>query len=202
MSGGEEASDPDLVARALRGQDHAFTLLMRRHKAGVYRFARRYVGQVDAALEVTQETFVAAWRALARYDGTRPFDVWLRAIAINKCRDRARRLAVRRVVFGEKHADSPEAQRQADPAPRADTTMADAEQRAALDAAIARLPANLKAALLLTHFEERSQREVADILGVSIKTVETRVYRARQRLTDMLARSDFREGSPRAGRTP
>lgn len=182
--GGED--DLALARRAAGGEDRAYTLLMRRHKEALYRFVRRYVGEADAAYEVTQEAFVAAWRALDRFDGRRPFPTWLRSIALNKCRDRARRLAVRRIVLGETHAESPEALRQADAGPTPEAALAGAEQRRALDKAIARLPAKLKEPLLLTYFDEMSQQEAADVLGVSVKTVETRVYRARRQLADML----------------
>ena len=187
MSVGADGSDPDLVARALRGEDHAFTLLMRRHKEGIYRFVRRYVRDADAAVEVVQETFVAAWRALGRFDERRPFPVWLRAIALNKCRDCGRRQLVRRLAFGDKDAESPEAQRQADPGPDGEAVLVAAQRRAALSAAISRLPAKLKEPLLLTYFDDLSQQEAADLLGISVKAVETRIYRARQRLADELS---------------
>ena len=106
MTPAADDSDADLVGQALGGDDHAFTLLMRRHKAGLYRFVRRYVGDADGAVDVVQESFVAAWRALRRFDGRRPFGVWLRAIALNKCRDRGRRQLVRRLAFGDKDAES------------------------------------------------------------------------------------------------
>lgn len=186
MIGADEESDAALAARAARGEDHAFTLLMRRHKGGLYGFVRRYVGDTDAAYEVVQESFVAAWKALGRYDRARPFGVWLRAIALNKCRDRGRRQAVRRIVLGEKDAESPEAQRQADPAPDAEAVLVSAQRRAALDAAIAKLPAKLKEPLILTYFDELSQQQAGKLLGVSAKTVETRVYRARQKLAQIL----------------
>ena len=98
----EDETDADLVLRARGGEDRAFTTLMRRHKPSLYGFVRRYVGDADAAVDVVQETLVAAWKALARFDDRRAFPVWLRAIALNKCRDRARRLAVRRFILGEK----------------------------------------------------------------------------------------------------
>lgn len=186
--GGE--SDADLAARAVRGEDHAFTRLMRRHRPGLYSFVRRYLGETDAATDVVQESFVAAWKALGRYDSRRPFGVWLRVIALNKCRDRGRRLAVRRVVFGEKDADSPEAQRQADPAPDAEASLLETQRRAALGRAIASLPMQLKEPLLLTYFEDLSQQQAADLLGISAKAVETRVYRARLKLAQALAISD------------
>ncbi|MDP3853344.1 RNA polymerase sigma factor [Phenylobacterium sp.] len=186
MIGTDEESDAELAARAARGEDHAFTLLMRRHKGGLYGFVRRYVGDADAAYEIVQESFVAAWRALSRYDGLRPFGAWLRAIALNKCRDRGRRNTVRRIILGEKDAESPEAQRQADPSPDAESVLVSVQRRAALDAAIAKLPAKLKEPLILTYFEELSQQEAGRLLGVSAKTVETRVYRARQKLAQIL----------------
>lgn len=184
---GADRDDLDLARQAAGGQDRAFTLLMRRHKEGLYRFVRRYVGEPDAAYEVVQETFVAAWKAVGRFDGRRPFATWLRAIALNKCRDRGRRLAVRRAILGERDLDSPEAQSRADPGATPEEALARTQAVARLDRAIARLPAKLKEPLLLTYFEEMSQQEAGDLLGVSAKTVETRVYRARQQLAVLLS---------------
>lgn len=185
-----EESDADLVRRARQGEDQAFTTLMRRHAPALYGFVRRYVGEGDTA-DVVQESFVAAWKALARYDAGRSFPVWLRAIALNKCRDRARRLAVRRLVLGEKDEQSPEAQARPDPGPHGEESLVAAQRRAALQQAIQRLPAKLKEALLLTYFEDLSQQEAADILGVTVKTIETRIYRARQRLAELLEHSEI-----------
>ncbi len=190
MTGSDEASDAELTRRALAGEDHAFTLLMRRHKGWLYRFVRRYVGDADAAYEVVQESFVAAWRNLARDDAGRSFTSWLRAIALNTCRDRGRRETVRRVFFGadpggEEVAAAP------DPQPGADSSLIAAERRRALDRAIAMLPAKLKEPLILTAFEELSQQAAGDLLGVSAKTIETRVYRARRRLAELLNVEDL-----------
>lgn len=189
MTGSDEESDAELARRALDGEDHAFTQLMRRHKGWLYRFVRRYVGDADAAYEVVQESFVAAWRNLGRYDAGRSFASWMRAIALNKCRDRARRLAVRRFILGEKDDQSSEAQAQADPAPDGEESVVSAQRRAAVQKAIDRLPTKLKEPLLLTYFDELTQQEAALLLGVSVKTVETRVYRARQQLAELLDRS-------------
>lgn len=186
MTDGDADTDAGLAARAARGDEHAFTLLMRRHKGRLYGFVRRYVGDADAAFEVVQETFVSAWKALARYDSGRPFAVWLRAIALNKCRDRGRRDAVRRLIFGDVDPESAEAQRQADPSPSAEATLLATHRREALWGAIASLPAKLKEPLLLTYFDDLSQQEAADLLGISVKAVETRIYRARRKLSEQL----------------
>ena len=185
----DEETDADLVLRARNGDDRAFTRLMRRHNPPLYGFVRRYVADADAAVDVVQETFVAAWKALARFDGQRAFPVWLRAIALNKCRDRARRLAVRRLILGEKDEQSPEAQAQPDPAPDGEDSIVSAQRRALVQKAIDRLPIKLKEPLLLTYFDELTHQEAASLLGVTVKTIETRVYRARQRLAELLDRS-------------
>ena len=83
-----EATDAELVARVLRGEDAAFTALMRRHKSWLYLFIRRHTPTSEDAWDILQDSFASAWKALKRYDPTRPFDVWLRRIALNKCRDR------------------------------------------------------------------------------------------------------------------
>lgn len=177
-----EASDADLARRAAGGEERAFSLLMGRHKDPLHRFARRLTGDADQAYEIAQQTFVSAWGAIGRYDG-RAFDVWLRAIALNKVRDAGRRRAVRRLFNGGED----EAAAVADPAPSAEDRLIDRERLSALDRAIAGLPHGLKAPLVLTVFEGRSQAEAGTILGLNAKAVETRVYRAKRRLAALLS---------------
>lgn len=183
---GEEDEDGVLARRAAQGDDLAFSRLMRRHKGWLHAFARRHLGDADAALDVVQESFVAAWKALDRYDPARPFSTWLGAIALNKCRDRGRRLMVRRLILGERSIDAPGALDYADPAAGPEGETLRSERLARLEAAIARLPERLKEPLILTSLEGLSQQEAAELLKVSVKTVETRVYRARKRLAEWL----------------
>ena len=91
-----ECSDGELAALALAGRQAAYRELLGRHREPVFRLVRGSIGDSDAALDVTQEAFIAAFSALKSYDGTRPFKTWVSRIAINKCRDWARRRAVRR----------------------------------------------------------------------------------------------------------
>ncbi|MDO8912121.1 MAG: sigma-70 family RNA polymerase sigma factor [Phenylobacterium sp.] len=157
-----------------------------RHKEPLYRLLRRYLGDIDEAYEATHEAFIAAWSALGRYDPERPFGAWLRTIAINKARDRGRRIAVRRLIFGSRSFEDSEAQVRPDAAVSADEAMIEQEQLAELDRAIARLPLALRAPLILTAIEGRPQQEAGDILGISAKSIETRVYRARKLLAQTL----------------
>ena len=192
MTGAEPEPDSELVRRARAGEHRAFSLLMGRHKHWVYRFVRRYVGDVDEAYDVTQDAFVAAMSNLHRYDPGRPFEAWMRRIALNKCRDRARRESVRR-AFGLSRRGPEETEAVADPAAGADRTLAAGSALKALDQAIAALPASLKEPLVLTALEGLSQKEAGEVLGLSAKAVEVRVYRAKRQLAETLDREHMAE---------
>lgn len=156
-------------------------------KADLYRFIRRYVGDEAEAHDVLQETYASAWLAMRRYDPARPFDVWLRSIALNKCRDWSRRRSVRRVVRGVMALDAPEATAVGEDVPMPEARLDDQRRAQDLQHALSELPDALKAPLLLATLEGRSHAEVASILGITPKAVETRIARARKKLVDALA---------------
>ena len=187
MTGVETETDSDIVRRARAGDQRAFSQLMNRHKHWVYRFVRRYVGDADEAYDVVQDAFVAAMSNLHRYDPERPFDVWLRRIALNKCRDRGRRDAVRR-AFGLSRKGPEETEAVADPSAGAEETLASGAALKALDQAISALPASLKEPLVLTVLEGMSQKEAGVLLGLTAKAVEVRVHRAKKQLAELLDR--------------
>lgn len=185
------ADDPDdatLAAQALAGRQAAYGALMRRRRDAVYRLARGHVGDADAAMDIVQESFVAAFAALARYDGRRPFRGWIARITINKCHDWARRRAVRRFFSFARPIE--DAAHVADAAPDPEQAAQSRAGVARIEAAVAALPMALREVVLLRGIEGMSQAEVAQILGVTEKTVETRLYRARRQLQDRLRESD------------
>jgi RNA polymerase sigma-70 factor (ECF subfamily) len=161
---------------------------MRRHKGWLYQFIRRYVADKDDAYDVLQESFVSAWGALARFDPERPFEAWLRRIALNKCRDRARRNAVKRAALtvlgwtGLQNESN---------TPTPDRLAAIDQALKRLETAIAALPRSLKEPLVLTMLEGLSHKEAGELLGINSKAVETRVYRAKRQLALVLDRSDL-----------
>ena len=179
-------SPANLSARAAGGDRAAFGALMQQTKTALFRFVRRYVGDEQDAWDLLQETYSAAWINIRRYDPTRPFEAWIRTIALNKCRDWSRRRFVRRLIRGDVDLASPEALAVANGDEPADERMEAGDRLARLNEAISLLPPHLKAPLLLTAIEGRSQAEAAEILGVTVKTVETRVARARRKLFDIL----------------
>lgn len=177
-----ERDDAALVAAALAGDQRAFTHLMRRHKDSLYRLIRGYVGDPSEAYDLLQEAFVSAWHALARFDRHRPFGVWLKRIAINKCRDWSRRRAVRQFFYKAEDIDRPGFEIE-QPMP-ADSDRED--KLALLDKAIAALPSGLKEPLLLSLVEDMSHRQIGEALGLTAKAVEVRIYRAKTALTTAL----------------
>jgi RNA polymerase sigma-70 factor (ECF subfamily) len=188
----QDLPDASLALAAREGDHAAFAVIMRRHKLWLYRFVRRYVGDRDDAYDVVQESFVSAWSALSRYDPERPFEAWLRRIALNKCRDRARRNAVRRAalsILGWAQAGNPSES----VSPPPDSGAAGDQALKRLERAVAALPRPLKEPLVLTMLEGLSHKEAGELLGINAKAVETRVYRAKRKLAGMLDPSDLED---------
>ena len=189
--------DPDLalVQDLQAGKDRALNSLMDRHREGLFRFVLRQVHNEADALELTMETFVRAYFNIGKFRPAARFATWLYRIALNLCRDylrsRAYQYSLQTTSF-----DAP-AQEGADaslflaagrtPDQRADRR----EELIALEKAISELPEDLRNAFILSALEDRQQAETAELLGVSPKAVETRVYRARKLLLEKMNKMGF-----------
>ena len=179
-------SDAELATLALDRNSGAFPVLMQRYETRIYRLILGHTGNSDDALDLVQESFVAAWLALKSYDPARPFGTWLARIAINKSRDWGRRRAVRRFFTFAAPLDG-NVLEIADAGIGADVVAADRQRLAAVAQAIARLPTPLKEPLILCTVDGLSQADAALVLGVTEKAIETRIRRARARLSEILA---------------
>lgn len=190
-------SDRDLAALALAGREPAFAEIMERHRTGIFRMVRGLTGGSEDALDLTQECFVAAYVHLKSYDGTRPMRPWLARIAINKCRDWRRRRAVRQLFFRAEPYSDKEVVEVPDDRPTAYETVAANEELAQLFGAIERLPASLREVLILRTLEGLNQADTAAALSISGKAVETRLSRARARLSEFIGsdRGESRTGA-------
>lgn len=179
-------SDGELATLSVAGRDLAFAELVRRHRSAVYRLIAGNVANTDEALDLVQETFISAHRAMARFEGARPMRAWLAAIALNKCRDWARRRAVRRFLWFARPVEEM-SDVLADDQPGHDIQAADRQELERLRRAITELPASLREPLVLHTVEGMSQAETAMVLSITEKAVETRLRRARIKLHEMLA---------------
>ncbi|MCW3837281.1 RNA polymerase sigma factor [Sphingomonas canadensis] len=180
-------SDGELAALSIAGRDTAFAEIMRRHREPIYRIIAGNIGNADEALDLVQETFVSAHRALGRYAADRPMRRWLATIALNKCRDWRRRRAVRRLFAFALPLDDASTQ-VAEDRVLPDDEVADREEMARVSRAIADLPAALREPLVLHTLQDLTQAETAAILSISEKAVETRIRRARAKLAERLGR--------------
>ncbi len=174
-------ADHELAALALAGHDDAFAEIVHRYRDGLYRLAMTSLAHSDDALDVVQETFIAAHRTLKRFDLERPMRPWLMRIALNHCRDRLRHRRVRRMLTPFV-SDDRAVGWISDDRPRHDVEIADREELARTMRAISALPAAIREPLVLRTIEGLSQAETAATLGISEKAVETRVRRAREKL--------------------
>lgn len=165
-----------LIARARRGDPDAFEEIVRLYERRVYGVALRIVRAHDVADDVAQEAFVRAWRSLDRFDLDRPFGPWICRIAANLAVNHVRSPRAREEGLPEGHAETKAA------APGPLGALLDGEASRVLDAALASLPAEQRAVLVMRAVEEQSYAEIAGALGISPGTVMSRLYRAREKL--------------------
>jgi RNA polymerase sigma factor CnrH len=180
--------DPDLpLVRALQaGQDQALEALLDRHQAGLYRFIYRHCWNETDAIQLTQDAFIRAYRNIGKFRPKAKFVTWLYKIALNLCRDHARSHRPQeseRSVSTNKEAIQASRQSDSLPTQRAPDTEALAREKVrALEIAIAELPPALKGPLILTALEGHSYVHAGELLGITDKAVEMKVYRARKLL--------------------
>ncbi len=181
-----DRSDEGLARASRAGDGEAFGRLVARHERSVYGLCLRLLGQPEDARDAAQEAFVRAYESLRGYDPSLAFRPWLLRIARNRCLDLRRRARVR-PALRSLDDDGSEGREAPDPeAVTADEGLVRAESRRRLEAAIARLPADQREALLLFHQEQLSYREIAAVLEVPQGTVMTWLHRARKRLREEL----------------
>ena len=172
-----------LIAECIAGNEDAIELLVREHEAGVFRLALSMLGDPDEAQEITQETFLAALRALPSYREQKSFKAWLYTIALNKSRSRLRkRKVINRLRLTLTAIFRVETEKQVSP----EDTVIQNEREAVIWHAINQLDEQHRIALVLRYFHELSIREISEILSVHEGTIHSRLYTARERLKDSL----------------
>ena len=192
-------TDEDLLLAVRGGNVESLGVLVARWEAPLFRFVSRLVDRPDDARDVCQETFLRILRKSGAFrDGAR-FSTWMYQIALNLCRDQARRRKRwgHVVVSSNAHASSEDAAPREAPAPRsAETHPAEAlelrERRSAVKRALAGLPHDQREILLLKEYEGLKFREIALVLGVPESTVKSRMYSALDTMRVSLASSGIR----------
>ena len=175
----DSASLTWLVSECIAGNEAAIETLIRKHEAGVFRLAFSIVGDSADAHEITQETFIAALRALPSYQERKSFKAWLYVIALNLSRSQ-----LRKRKFLEKLKSSAtalfrtESQKQASP----EEAVIHNEKEAALWSELNKLDERHRLVVVLRYFQDLSITEISEILDVNEGTIHSRLHTARERL--------------------
>jgi RNA polymerase sigma factor (sigma-70 family) len=165
----------ELVRRAAAGDAHAFSALVSAHRDRTWAVCLRITGHRHDAEDALQDALTAAWRNLSSYRGDARFGTWLHRIAANA----ALRLVARRRDIG---LDEVGEQVEADAPEFAQLVV----EQDAITAALARIPPEFRAALVLREYADMSYAEIAAAQGVGIQTVKSRLNRARRAMSALL----------------
>ncbi|HKB46739.1 MAG TPA: sigma-70 family RNA polymerase sigma factor [Ktedonobacterales bacterium] len=196
----EQAAERALVEKGQRGDRAAFNRLVERHQSGAYALALRMVGDAEAAADITQDAFFAAYRALASFKGG-SFRAWLYRIVSNGCFDHFRTQARRpttsleAALGDERDGESPGM----GSGSRLPSALIDAswdpegialraEQIEQIEAALQKLAPEQRLALILSDIQGLSYEEIARVTNASLGTVKSRIARARGHMRGILAR--------------
>jgi len=173
--------DADLIRRCRTGDPRAFRELVRRYERPVFSVLMRVVRRPEDAEDLAQETFVRVYRALDRYDPSRPFTAWLFTIASRLAIDHLRRK--RLPTFSLSQADPGSSEERTidveDPGLQPDEATSHREEEAQTQSLIDSLPEHYRIVVLLRHQQDLSYEEIAEALQLPLGTVKARIHRAR-----------------------
>ncbi|RMD71254.1 MAG: RNA polymerase sigma factor RpoE [Gammaproteobacteria bacterium] len=185
---GEQDVDKVLVERAKKGDKKAFDLLVQKYQNRIIKLISRYIHDPSEVLDVAQEAFLRAYRALPKFRGESAFYTWLYRIAINTAKNhlaaRGRRPTEEAVSAeeAEQFAGATELKEYATPER---LLLKDEIEKTVFDA-IEELPEDLRTAITLRELEGLSYDEIAKIMGCPIGTVRSRIFRAREAINRKL----------------
>lgn len=176
----EEPSDGELVGRVLSGEQEAYSTLVRRHQAELFRYARNLRIDHDTAADLVQDALVTAYTRLAQCSDPERFRFWLFRILRNRCLDWLRDIRRRSVDVDDVTLVARGTPQEA---------ASGAELRQTLAEALDSLSTDLREAFLMKHHEGRSYQEMAEISEASVSAMKMRVLRARESLRHALIES-------------
>jgi RNA polymerase sigma-70 factor (ECF subfamily) len=185
---GEESKAPaSLVQLAQAGDISAFEELVFLHRDAIYRMAYRSVRDVDQAMDIVQDTMIRAWRALPAFAGQSSFSTWLHRVAVHVCIDHARQRQRERALYDRQQSSMAPAEVSHSPAGKSpDQSAIQKENARLIQEALLQLPPRQREAFMLRYLAEESILEVAKTMNCSEGAVKRHLFRATQRLRDIL----------------
>lgn len=185
-------SDEELVEAFQRGDYSAFDRLLERWQRKIHGAIHRIMGSEDETRDLSQETFLRAYRALGSFKKEARFSSWLYQIALNQCRDRMRRRKLRAAVSLEELFESGDSPLACAPGPSALELLERRELSRTVAAAVQALPEEQREVVVLKEYQGLTFLEIAETLGVPPSTVKTRLYRGLGQLRQQLERQGIR----------
>ncbi|MET8176319.1 RNA polymerase sigma factor SigM [Streptomyces clavifer] len=198
-----DTTDQDLLAQHVAGEPDAFGELVRRHRDRLWAVALRTLGDREEAADAVQDALVSAFRAAHTFRGQSAVTTWLHRITVNACLDRARKAASRKTAPVD---DAERLDQLLEPHESAEAPAERQDLHRELLAALATLPAEQRAALVLVDMQAYPVAEAARVLDVPTGTVKSRCARGRARLLPLLShlrttRGDSADGAMGRNRT-
>lgn len=188
-------TEAEILALLRNGDERAYRMLYDQYSSRVYNTALSYLQNTTDAEDITQEVFVEVFRSVEKFRGGATISTWMYRIAVNKSLDhikhskRKKRFGIIRSLFGNDEEDSP---LQLPDFHHPGIALENQERAAILFKAIKLLNENQQTAFILTHIEDLSQKEAAEIMEVSVKALESLIQRAKANLRAQL--KDFYKG--------
>ncbi len=185
---GDPPDEAAVLARARQGDTKAFDELITRHRQRIYMHAYHMLRSEDDAVEIAQETFIRAWKSLARFDGKASFSSWLYRIATNAVIDLCRRRKSHPEVEVENGPMKVDAASRTTPhgGEEPGLSVDRAEIRRRIEAALLELSPEHRAVVVLKEIDDLSYEEIAARVGCSMGTVMSRLHYARKHLQTLL----------------
>ncbi|MFT4708969.1 MAG: RNA polymerase sigma-70 factor (ECF subfamily) [Bacteroidia bacterium] len=179
------STDTDLVAETLAGQQLSFQLLVERHQGRLFAVVRNYTRNRVEVEDIVQDAFLKAFKRLDSFQHQASFSTWLQRIAINTALDFIKRCGRSPITA----VDDPEIIAERVPQVLAPGARMEREEIAEITHTVLdELPEIFRTVIVMRELEDRTYQEIADLLEISIGTVESRLYRARARFKDALLR--------------
>ncbi len=180
-------SDEILVQKIKTGNPGSFEILVSRYQRKIFAFIYRMVVSEEDARDLTQEVFIQVFRALDRFRGDAKFSTWLYRIAANKSLDFLRRTKSGKIADHSGWAEAADlAKLPCAPEDNPEHIYLQQEKIRRVRRLIAGLPDRYRVVLVLFHYENLTYRQIADALDIPVKTVATRLYRAKLLLKENL----------------
>lgn len=179
ITGKEEITDEEIVARVMAGETFLFEIIMRRYNQRLYRASRAILRDDAQAEDVVQDAYVRAYQHLAQFAGKAMFSTWLTRIAIHEALARANRLKRFQELESMPDDNGDRMDRFTSPTPDPESQASNSETRVLLERWIEALPHSYRTVLILRDVEEMSTTETAEALGITEENVKTRLHRAR-----------------------